>query len=529
MNLLEAWKISKIMYQEIAFNAMLQANKYRLDLGRYKNAIKFMKMIKRNALLNKIIISVFLLIGSISPYISMMLLKDTSGIAFSVALSISLLISFAFILFYEMQLLPYLINASGIQALRLFPLSDKEISSISLLTLLRTVDYPILSIIIGQIIIQLIVKNSIILTMLTMLLSLLNIGFAISIALFFSKLFYKFVFSGSKWGFIRFVYTLTWGLGISAIYFLPNILQSFTPYIENIMMRAQSDLISFLLLYPFPLVLLITNHALLSLPIIMMSIFYLFVIFLSIKDTIMFVQNVVFGYQLNVQRIKSSIRLKIRNAIIAIMLKDLRLASRTPNLAFIFVLPLFEVLFIITRFSFQFPSDINNIIDYRVISGILIGGFLSMLVSMLLLSSEFVSINFTSTLPIKTRTILLAKAFFSVLTYTPVLFIFLIFSKSAIVSLFTILSIIPIMAGSLLGPTIFLLITSKGSLAAPSIFASPIHALIPLGTAIAIIILPMSVYIYFSVINILYSVISMGIISLFEIIIAILLLSFLKD
>jgi len=528
MNLLEAWKISKITYQEIAFNAMLQANKYRLDFGRYKNANKFMKMIKRNALLNKMIISIFLLIGSISPYISLMFLRNSLEGEFSVALSISILISFAFILFYEMQLLPYLINASGIQALRLFPLSDKEISFISLLTLLRTIDYPILSIIIGQVILQLITKNAI-LTVLTMFLSLLNIGFAISVALFFSKLFYKFVFSGSKWGFIRFIYTLTWGLGISVIYFLPNILESFAPYIESVMTHASTDFISFTLLYPFPLVLLITNSALVSLPVIMMSIFYLFIIILSTKNTITFVQNVVFGYQLNIQRIKSSIRIKIRKTIIAIMLKDLRLASRTPNLAFIFVLPLFEVLFIMTRFSFQFPSDINSVIDYRVISGILIGGFLSILVSVLLLSSEFASITFTSTLPIKTRTILLAKAFFSILTYAPVLIIFLIFSKSAIVSLLVILSIIPIMAGSLLSPTLFLLITSKGSLAAPSLFASPIHALIPLSTAFTIIILPMSAYIYFSSINILYSIISTGIISLFEIIISILLLSFLKN
>lgn len=528
MNLLEAWKISKITYQEIAFNAMLQANKYRLDFGRYKNAIKFMKMIKRNALLNKVIISIFLLIGSISPYISLIFLRNNLEGALSVALSISLLISFAFILFYEMQLLPYLINASGIQALRLFPLNDKEISFISMLTLLRTIDYPILSIIIGQAILQLITKN-VILTALIMLLSLLNIGFAISAALFFSKLFYKFVFSGSKWGFIRFIYTLTWGLGISVIYFLPNILQSFAPYIESIMTNTSTDFILFTLLYPFPLVLLITNSTLISPPIIMMSIFYLLIIILSIKNTISFVQNVVLDYRLNIKSVGSNIRIKIRNTIIAIMLKDLRLASRTPNLAFIFVLPLLEVLFIITRFSFQFPSDINSVIDYRVISGILIGGFLSILVSVLLLSSEFASIIFTSTLPIKTRTILLAKAFFSILTYAPVLIIFLIFSKSAIVFLFTIFSIIPIMAGSLLSPTLLLLITSEGNLAAPSLFASPIHALIPLGTAFGIIMLPMSVYIYFSSINILYSVISMGIISLSEITISILLLSFLKD
>ncbi len=528
MNLSESWRVSKITYQEIAFNAMLQANKYRLDFGQHKNAVKFMKMIKRNVLVNKIIISIFLFMGSISPYFSVLFLHNNL-VAYGVALSVSLIISFAFVLFYEMQLLPYLINASGLQTLRLFPLNDKEISFISLLTLLRTIDYPILSVIIGQIMLQLIVKSSVIIIILIILLSLLNVSFAISVALFFSKLFYKFIFGTSKWGFIRFLYTLTWGLGVTAIYFLPNMLQGLTPYIENIITNMTNYSILPLLIYPFPLVLLITNPTLVPLPLILMSIFYLFIMILSIRNTISFLQNIVFGYQINIQRTKTNINIKIRNIILAIMIKDLRLASRTPNLAFIFVLPLFEVLFIITRFSFEVPSDIISIVDYRVISGIFVGGFLSILVSLLLLNSEFASITYTASLPIKTRTIILAKAFFSMLTYFPVFIVFLIFSKSMIVSLFILLSIIPIIAGSILGPTIFLLIVNKGSLGAPSLFVSPIYALIPLAIIGITIVIPMSVYIFFSTINTLYSVASACIISFLEVIISVVFLSLLKD
>ncbi|MGC8949456.1 MAG: hypothetical protein ACP5OK_09000, partial [Thermoprotei archaeon] len=448
MNLREAWRISKITYQEVAFNAILQANKYRLDFGRYKDTNSFMRRLRQNTVINKAIVSIFLFIGTLFPYLSLSFSKYNVMIIFSTVVSVSLLISFALILFYEMQLLPYLISASGVQALRLFPISDEDVSIISLLTLLRTADYPIFAIIISQIIGELIIKSSALLMVLNLSISLLNIGFAVSVALFLSKLFYEFVYGGSG-GFIRFIYTLTWGFGVSIMYFLPSILQNFIPYIENIILNIHTNFSPILLLYPFPLVLTIINFSNTPLPTFLTGIFYLLIIAWSIKKTFSFIQNVVFGYQVNIQRFKGNINIKIRNVISAIIIKDIRLASRTPNLAFTLALPIFEVIFIITGSSFSIPS-FTSITDYRVISGIFVGGFLSIFVSVLFLSSDFSSITFISTLPLKTRTIIIAKSLISIITYLPVFIIFLIFSKSLILHLFTLISIIPVLAGSLL-------------------------------------------------------------------------------
>ena len=69
MNLREAWRISKITYQEVAFNAILQANKYRLDFGRYKDTNSFMRRLRQNTVINKAIVSIFLFIGTLFPYL----------------------------------------------------------------------------------------------------------------------------------------------------------------------------------------------------------------------------------------------------------------------------------------------------------------------------------------------------------------------------------------------------------------------------------------------------------------------------
>ncbi|MEM3715377.1 MAG: hypothetical protein QW128_01710 [Thermoprotei archaeon] len=527
MNLQEAWIISRITYQEIAFNAMLQTRKHMLDLGRYKNAGSFMRRLKQNAAINKIIVSVFLFIGSLLPYLSLSISKHNLMVTFSIAISVSLLISFALILFYEMQLLPYLINASGVQALRLFPLSDKDVSIISLLTLLRTADYLILAIISSQIMGELIINVPILFMILNLFISLLNIGFAVSVALFLSKLFYKFIYGGSG-GFIRFIYTLTWGFGVSIMYFLPGILNNFIPYIENAMFTIHSNISPILLLYPFPLVLSIVNFSNIPLPIFLTGISYFFIVVWSIKSSASFVQNVVFGYKVNLQRFKGNINIKIRKVISAIIIKDIRLASRMPNLAFALALPVLEVIFIITGFSFQVPN-FTSIMDYRVFTGMFVGGFLSILVSVLFLSSDLSSIIFISTLPLRTRTVIIAKSFISIITYLPVFTVFLIFSKSFTLYLFILISIIPVLAGSLLSPTIYLLLVSKGRLTAPNIFSSPLHALIPLAVGVITITLPTSVYMFFSSISLSHALIGMSIISLAEIIISIKLLYFLKD
>lgn len=525
MNAQDAWKISKITYQEVVFNAMLQANKYGLNFGRYKSADSFMRRIRRNAAMNKIIISIFLFIGSLSPYLSVLFSGNSIMTTMIIsATSVSLLVSFAFVLFYEMQLLPYLINTPGIQALQLFPLSNKDISLVSLFTLLRTVDYPILAIIIGQIASELIIRSSIIFMILNFFISLFNIGFAISVALFLSKSFYKFVFSGSG-GFIRFIYTLTWGLGVSVMYFLPSILQNFIPYIESIILTFHDKFSPILLLYPFPLVLMIINPTSISLPIFLTGIIYFLIIIWSIKRSVSFIQSIVFGYQARIRRFKSSLNIKIRSIIPAIIIKDIRLASRTPNLAFTLVLPIFEVILIIIGPSFR----LTNFTTIAITSGTLIGGLLSILVSILFLSVDFSSITFVSTLPLKTRTIIIAKSFISLITYFPVFVVFLIFSKSFITFLFAFISVIPVMAGSILSPTIYLLIVNKGRLAAPSILSSPLHALIPLAIGMTIIALPTSVYVFFSYINPLYAIIGMSIISIIEIIASIMSLSSLKD
>jgi predicted permease len=96
-------------------------------------------------------------------------------------------------------------------------------------------------------------------------------------------------------------------------------------------------------------------------------------------------------------------------------LKDLKVASRNPATAFFFALPVLETV-IITLLDSNFGTLRTTV----VLVGTSLGGIFALLLPLALLSAEGRGLEYTKTLPISPRRIVVPKALVSTATYVPV-------------------------------------------------------------------------------------------------------------
>jgi len=96
-------------------------------------------------------------------------------------------------------------------------------------------------------------------------------------------------------------------------------------------------------------------------------------------------------------------------------LKDLRLASKNPSLAFFYATPLFEVI-TLAVVTVQFPSMRAT----SMIIATVLGCFFTIMICSTLLNTEGSGLDYTLSLPLRGRTIINAKTIIASLTYVPV-------------------------------------------------------------------------------------------------------------
>jgi hypothetical protein len=107
--------------------------------------------------------------------------------------------------------------------------------------------------------------------------------------------------------------------------------------------------------------------------------------------------------------------LKVSKPLRAYVLKDLRLASRNPSMAFFFASPVFVVI-ILYIVNAQFPL----IRAEAMFASTIIGCFFAIMFCSTLLNTEGAALEYTLTLPIRSRTILDAKVLMASAAYVPV-------------------------------------------------------------------------------------------------------------
>ena len=137
----------------------------------------------------------------------------------------------------------------------LYPLAKDDFSLITLFSFIRSVDYMVVGSILSQVILVAYLTASPLATLLMLVASIMNAMFAVTIALWFSRMFYKNLLRGGRSKsntVLRLVFILMWGSLLIGVGFLFSVPWYIVPNLERTLLSLDQRVkLFFCLLYPF--------------------------------------------------------------------------------------------------------------------------------------------------------------------------------------------------------------------------------------------------------------------------------------
>jgi hypothetical protein len=441
----ELWHLSHTPYNEVAFRANKQSSGGVSGLGGSGNNVaRQFKLIMRSTKISKFAFAIFGSIGAAIPFFDYVVVPSPESLLS--AISLSLAISLAYVIFYSLQVLPEFTNSDAFSVLYGLPLEEKDFSLVAVFSFIRTFDYLVIGTSLLQVFAVCVLTHSIIASLLMVFGAVINAVFAAAIALWFSGLFYRKISHSatrSKSATIgRLVFLVVWGFAAMSIGFLFNILSYLLPFIYDIIGSGywNSSRIAVSLVHPFAIGLAITaiifpsqllsttsslNSAqlgtglaavLLLIP-FLASISYAVLAYFIGKRTFATVTNIAHSKSANysIRVITKNLALKLHLPLSAQIVKDLRLASKNPSMAFLYALPVF-VVFMLAVITSQFPVMHAS----SVIVSTVVGCSFTIMICTTLLNTEGTGLEYSFSLPIKVRQIIDAKTLVATLMFMPV-------------------------------------------------------------------------------------------------------------
>jgi predicted permease len=439
----DLWRISRTSYNEVAFRANKQSSGGVSGLGGSATSIaRQFKMIMRSTKISKFAFAIFGSIGAAIPFLDYVVVPSPESLLS--AISLSLAISLAYVIFYSLQVLPEFTNSEAFSVLYGLPLIERDFSLIAVFSFIRTFDYLVLGTSLLQVFAVWILTHSLVACLLMIFGAVINAVFAAAIALWFSGLFYRKISNSaarSKSGTIgRLIFLVVWGFAAMSIGFLFNILSYLLPFVYDIIGGGSLNLERMLvsLVHPFAIGIAITaviypsallsstntvelgsiplTSALLFIP-FLASISYAFLAYLVGKRTFVTVTNMAHSKSasFSIRVVTNNLALKLHQPLSAQIIKDLRLASKNPSMAFLYALPVF-VVFMLAVITSQFPVMHAS----SIIVSTVVGCSFTIMICTTLLNTEGTGLEFSFSLPIKVRQIIDAKTLVATLMFIPV-------------------------------------------------------------------------------------------------------------
>jgi predicted permease len=388
---------------------------------------RFVRSILRSTKISKFVFAAFAAGGSGIPFLQYAFQRDALTLVTAVILSLA--ISLAYFVVYSLQVLPSFSSAEPYAMLSALPLSNSDFALVSLLSFFRTFDLiAIASIVVPAVAIALL-TFSVFATIAIALASIVNVIFAISIGLWFSSLFYRnYTRAGrSKSATVfRLVFLISWGFAVLSFSLFFNFIRFLLPYLSNLISNGLSNSASlaFLLIHPFPVALLVAS---MIYPSFLGSAFsfshiasyaasfgYVCLAAYFGRWTIRSVSSITKGGSAVIlRRTATEFLLRLRRPLLGYVFKDLRVASKNPQSAFLFVLPLFETIIIAVA-----SAGISRATE--ILGATATGCFFTIFLSSVLLTTESTGLDYTLSLPLGSRTIINSKSIIATIAFTPV-------------------------------------------------------------------------------------------------------------
>ncbi|HXW37203.1 MAG TPA: hypothetical protein VEJ36_04790 [Nitrososphaerales archaeon] len=432
MKLGEAWKLSKTSYVEVAYRSNVMTRGTARGAFAGGDPAKRVRSIVRGTLISKISFTV--LVSLASAYVLLQYERSRTPAGLAGAVTFSLAIAVAYIVLYSLQVLPSFSGGESFELLTTLPLSKRDLSLVTFFSFARTFDFMLVASIATQVVVVALLTGSALATVLMFLAAAVNSAFAVWIALTFSTLFYRNITKGGRGkgaALARLAFLISWGFAALSIAFSFNFIATALPAIDGALTGTLSRPLAaeaLALLHPISEGIAVSGAAYpgyatstSSLAIVYGVSYAAFVAYLLLavvvaRRTLSTILAVAQGKLSGVARtLTTEFKLRIRSPVPAYLVKDARIASKSPQMAFVFALPVFETVFIGLYLS-GFGVLGSGTIVYATGTGCAF----TLFGATALLNTEGTGLEFTMALPVVSKTIVDAKSLISTLSYTPV-------------------------------------------------------------------------------------------------------------
>lgn len=432
MKLAEAWRLSRIPYREAIYKSIAE-ERGCLWWGAFgkshfnKEAEDDTELINRAlriAKFDKLFVTMFNVIASIIPFASLFFGSPTVGLTSSI--SLSLVVTFAFMMLYAIQTLSSFVSPESSVLLSTLPLTKDDFSLITVFSFIRSVDYMVVGSILSQVILVAYLTASPLAILLMFVASSVNAVFAVTGALWFSRLFYRSLSRGgrSKSGTVlRLFFILMWGSLLLGVGFLFSVPWYIVPNLEKTLVSLDQISRFFVcLLYPFSAGLTVASSAypgvafstVLTSSVAMIG--YIMLAWFAAKWSLETIKRMSQGAGVKIARVAAKdFSVRTRSPLLGYVMKDLRVSSRNPATAFFFALPVLETVIVsslITNYAMLKAST--------MLVATALGGIFAMFMPLALLSAEGKGLEYTKTLPVDAKQIVISKTSICTAAYVPV-------------------------------------------------------------------------------------------------------------
>jgi predicted permease len=350
------------------------------------------------------------------------------------AVSISLAISLAYMVIYSLQVLPSFSSAEPFSMLSTLPLSPRDLSLVTLLSVVRTFDFvAIASVVVGVGAVAYLTA-SVLASAAMLFASVANLAFGVAISLWLSAIFYRNVNKGGRGARAavgRIIFLVTWGIAVLSISFLFSVASSALPFIVSAVggsLTASGAPFVIALLHPFNAGMVVASLVYpsfagtspevgLASTLSYAALFaYLLLALLAGRRTLRYAYSAARGPVAAVaHRRATEFFLKIRGPMAAYIVKDIRVSTKSPSTAFIYAMPLFMAVIVGESFNGSGASG-----EFAVVVATLLGCFFTMFSASVLLNTEGSGMDYTLSLPLTARIMVLAKSSIATASYLPV-------------------------------------------------------------------------------------------------------------
>jgi hypothetical protein len=425
----ELWRLSGTVYKEVSFQSIfsLRAGSAlpRSGRGDIKQLVASAKV---NTLISKLITAVFIGIFAgivflplTVSYVSPPVPRETAVLG---SVSAFLAVVLFLIVFMGLQVSTSFVSSKIVDVLGPLPLSKQEISRIVFLCFIRIFDIPLVSAAVVFLGVYFFVGGSALGGVISLAGIIVAEIFALTLTTLLARFFYSRVTSAggrSKWQtLLRFVFMLVWILPTFGAYFVVNFATEIVQSFASLMQGFSSFSQILVLVYPFSYGFLVSsatffsvvNHAALALS-IAASAAYAILAFYCLKWVTRTVRKMgIATVARGPREVVKDTLIKPQAPWLGIIRKDLRVASRAPSYASLFLLPVIQTA--VLAVSFSSFSELGLSTALGILTGM---SMITLLLPPTLSSIEGLASAYMRHLPMRKKTLITAKTLLSTLTY----------------------------------------------------------------------------------------------------------------